>query len=115
VISSSYPSKFRQFWTIFGHRVTIVKGSASNFSSPGQRDRARTPARKQLIGTAVRARCCCWVKNNNNNKNNRRSKIFLFAPDVSRIVNADNVHAMLWSEAGAHDVGNGNGDNPVQA
>jgi hypothetical protein len=42
-------------------------------------------------------------------------KIFLFARDVGRIVDADNVHAMLWSEAGAHDMGNGSGDNPVQA
>jgi hypothetical protein len=25
------------------------------------------------------------------------------------------VHAMLWSEGGAHDVGNGNDDNPVEA
>jgi hypothetical protein len=63
--------------------------------------------------------CCYYVdNNNNNNKNNCRSKKFFSLPrarNVSRIVNADNVHAMLWSEGGAHDVGNGNDDNPVEA
>jgi hypothetical protein len=37
------------------------------------------------------------------------------ACDVSRIDNADNVPAMLWSESGAHDVDNGSGAGYVQA
>jgi hypothetical protein len=107
------------FWPSYVDR-SIVQGSHLLFARP------TGPCTHASAKTADWNGCARALlllgENNNNNNNNRRSKNFrrakifsLSARDVSRVVNADNVHAMLWSEASAHNVGNGNGDNPVRA
>jgi hypothetical protein len=115
VISSSNPTKFRQIWPSFVDRFL-----GTFFSSSGQRSRAcrsvHARARKSADwSNQLIARCCCFRATITITKTIAVQKIFLFARDVSRIANNDDVHAMLWLEAGAHDVDNGSGASCVRA